>query len=89
MSETEIKKGTIIFLNGVSSAGKTTLALALQEKLREPYFIISQDIFRQMWGRTFWQDSPGNIYNQTMSLMYKTIKLFRCPAKTLSSITSF
>lgn len=44
------KKGIIIFLNGVSSAGKTTLSLALQQKLIQPYFIISQDIFRQMWG---------------------------------------
>lgn len=70
------KKGNIIFLNGVSSAGKTTLSLALQQKLCEPYFIISQDIFRQMWGQKIWEDSPDNMYNQTMSLMYKTVRLF-------------
>lgn len=70
------KQGNVIFLNGVSSSGKTTLSLALQQKLQEPYFIIAQDIFRQMWGNKFWEDSPDNIYNQTMSLMHKTIRLF-------------
>lgn len=38
--------GTIIFLNGTSSAGKTSLAWALQEKLREPYQHIALDQFR-------------------------------------------
>lgn len=32
------KKGKIILLNGVSSAGKTSLAKKLQEVLDEPYF---------------------------------------------------
>lgn len=39
-------RGTIIFLNGTSSAGKTTLAHALQEQLREPYLHIALDQFR-------------------------------------------
>lgn len=76
-------KGKIIFLNGVSSSGKTTLSLALQHKMDNPCFIISQDIFRQMWGEKYWEDSPGNIYNMTMSLMYKTIKLFSDEGKNV------
>lgn len=39
-------EGTIIFLNGTSSSGKTTLALALQEILPEPYLHIALDQFR-------------------------------------------
>ncbi len=39
-------KGKIILLNGSSSAGKTTLALALQEELDEPYHHIALDQFR-------------------------------------------
>jgi chloramphenicol 3-O phosphotransferase len=77
------KTGTVIFLNGVSSSGKTTLSLALQQKLNEPYFIISQDIFRQMWGNKFWEDSPDNMYNQTMSLLYKTVRLFSDQGKNV------
>ena len=38
--------GTIIFLNGTSSSGKTTLAHALQEKLEEAYLHIALDQFR-------------------------------------------
>lgn len=38
--------GNIIFLNGCSSAGKTTLAEALQQRLDVPYQHISLDQFR-------------------------------------------
>ena len=37
---------SIIFLNGTSSSGKTTLALALQQALREPWQHIALDQFR-------------------------------------------
>ena len=39
-------KGKIILLNGSSSSGKTTVALALQEALDEPYHRIALDQFR-------------------------------------------
>ena len=39
-------KGKIIFLNGTSSAGKTTLAHALQERLPEPWLHVALDQFR-------------------------------------------
>ena len=38
--------GTVIFLNGSSSAGKTTLAMALQEILDEPFQYVALDQFR-------------------------------------------
>ena len=38
-------KGKIIFLNGVSSSGKTTLAKTLQDKLSEPFYVLSNDMF--------------------------------------------
>ena len=38
--------GTIIFLSGTSSAGKTTLAYALQERLEEPFQHVALDQFR-------------------------------------------
>ena len=38
--------GRIIFLNGTSSAGKTTLAHSLQEQFTEPYVHIALDQFR-------------------------------------------
>ena len=38
-------KSKIIFLNGTSSAGKSSIAKALQEKLTEPYLHIGIDTF--------------------------------------------
>lgn len=49
----------VILLNGCSSAGKTTLALALQNLLAEPYQHVSLDQFRDgMPGRVRGLNSP-------------------------------
>lgn len=51
--------GKIIFLNGSSSAGKTTLAIMLQQILDEPYQHIALDQFRDgMPGRYRGLNSP-------------------------------
>lgn len=39
------EKGKVIFLNGTSSSGKSTLAKALQVKLLEPFFLMDSDEF--------------------------------------------
>lgn len=44
-----MKTGQIIFLNGASSSGKTTLAKVLQEKLAEPYMYVSVDNFINLY----------------------------------------
>jgi chloramphenicol 3-O phosphotransferase len=41
-------EGRIIFLNGASSSGKSTVAKALQEALEEPYLHLSVDSFFEM-----------------------------------------
>ena len=54
-----MKPGNIIFLNGSSSAGKTTLAIMLQQLLPEPYQHIALDQFRDgMPGRYRGLNSP-------------------------------
>lgn len=54
-----MKPGNIIFLNGSSSAGKTTLAAMLQQLLPEPYQHIALDQFRDgMPGRYRGLNSP-------------------------------
>lgn len=40
--------GQIILLNGASSAGKTTLARALQATLEQPYDLVQLDAFEDM-----------------------------------------
>lgn len=48
MSQQDNSAGRIIFLNGTSSSGKSTIARALQETLEEPYLHVSVDSFLSM-----------------------------------------
>jgi len=74
-----MQKGKIIFLNGVSSAGKTSLAKALQHKLDTPYYWLSEDIFREMTPKKF--DNEDNEENERAWVnsilgMYHTAKMY-------------
>jgi chloramphenicol 3-O phosphotransferase len=52
--------GNIVFLNGTSSSGKTTLSLALQDRLEEPWLHLALDQFRDgMPGRFRGLNSPA------------------------------
>jgi len=55
--------GTVIVLNGASSAGKTSIAKALQTKLGTPYLHVQLDAFRAMEPPGYWdaweQWAPG------------------------------
>lgn len=75
-----MKKGKIIFLNGTSSSGKSTLAKTLQRKLPEPYFCIAMDTFTDIISPWFTGDYNGetseNLERQSLSAMHHTIKLY-------------
>jgi chloramphenicol 3-O-phosphotransferase len=71
-----MKKGTIIYLNGVSSAGKTTLARALQQKLPEPYYWLANDTFCDMSPARLWDADALETEFQALSLLNHTVKLF-------------
>lgn len=69
-----MQKGKIIFLNGVSSSGKTTLAKKLQDLLAAPPYYISNDLFAGMIpGKYF---STAQKVDETFSMMYNIIKTF-------------
>jgi len=46
-----VKQGKIIFLNGASSSGKSTIARILQERLGEPFLHMQLDAFIDMLPR--------------------------------------
>lgn len=71
-----MERGKIIFLNGVSSSGKTTLGWKIQDLAKTHYYLISQDQFCEMWPAPFWYHNPEKEFNHTMSMMYKTIAMF-------------
>jgi len=70
--------GNIIILNGVSSAGKTTLAKTLQNRLSQPYFNMDVDVFARMapsHGK-FYVDNNYSIQWEFASNMFHSVKLF-------------
>jgi chloramphenicol 3-O phosphotransferase len=69
-------KGSIIFLNGPSSAGKTTLTYALQTKLDEIYYRISSDDFMKMVDRQKMHDNFYTRLGEALTAMHHTIKLY-------------
>ena len=74
-----MKKGKIICLNGVSSAGKTSLSKILQERLSEPYYWLSEDVFAEMTPQKISSDESVEneaLWYQTYINMYHTIKLY-------------
>ena len=45
-----MNKGRIIFLNGVTSSGKTSIVDALQEREDVFFYVVANDLFEQMVG---------------------------------------
>ena len=72
----DMSRGTIIFLNGVSSSGKTTLTQALQDRLPDPYYKIDSDTFNHMAPRIHRNADFRAITNKSMSAMHHTVALF-------------
>ncbi|MCL1859615.1 MAG: chloramphenicol phosphotransferase CPT family protein [Oscillospiraceae bacterium] len=71
-----MQKGKIIFLNGVSSSGKTTLAKALQAKLEKPFYLLGNDMFCDMSPEKFWDIDWRETSYRVLTGMYHTIKTF-------------
>jgi chloramphenicol 3-O phosphotransferase len=51
--------GRIIYLNGASSAGKTSIALELQKVLREPHLLLGIDTFIRMFPPRLFGSADG------------------------------
>ncbi|CDX34863.1 Chloramphenicol phosphotransferase family protein [Mesorhizobium plurifarium] len=55
----------IVLLNGVGSAGKSSIAKALQEMTTEPYLHVQMDAFLEMLPETLQENLPGFAYRTT------------------------
>jgi chloramphenicol 3-O phosphotransferase len=74
-----MEKGKIIFLNGVASAGKTTLAKTLQSRLTEPYYWLNVDVFITFSAENPMEHNPMTYFQEgkdPVSLYPHIIKLF-------------
>ena len=63
-----MQKGKIIFLNGVSSSGKTTPAKTLQARLPEPYYWLSVDTFMDMTPEKYMSNDDDEVIKTILSL---------------------
>lgn len=71
-----MNNGIIIYLNGVSSSGKTTLTKALQNKLSEPYYWLANDTFVDMSPDKLLETDWYEAEYQALTMLHNTAKLF-------------
>ena len=70
-----MSKGIVLFLNGVTSTGKTTLAKAIQEKADVNFYAFSNDTFQQMISMKFLQQDYWRYLSEAIIQAYQTAKM--------------
>ena len=71
-----MRKGRIIFLNGVTSSGKTSIVEALQNRDDCYFYVVANDLFEQMVGERFLRENYWVHLSRVIILIYHTAKLF-------------
>ena len=71
-----MQKGRIVFLNGVTSSGKTSIVDALQEREEPFFYVVANDLFEQMVGERFLREDYWKYLSEVIILMYHTARLY-------------
>ncbi|WP_018758327.1 phosphotransferase-like protein [Paenibacillus terrigena] len=71
-----MEKGKIVFLNGVTSSGKTSIVDAIQSKSEAFYYVVANDLFEQMIGDKYLKEDYWKYLSDAIMMMYRTAKLF-------------
>lgn len=71
-----MNKGRIIFLNGVTSSGKTSIVEALQDREDCYFYVVANDLFEQMIGERFLRENYWQHLSRVILLMYHTAQMF-------------
>ena len=69
-------KGKIIFLNGVTSSGKTSIVEALQERRDQFFYVVANDLFQEMVGEQYLEEDYWKYLSEVIIMMYHTAKLY-------------
>ena len=72
----KMQKGRIIFLNGVTSSGKTSIVEALQEREDIFFYVVANDLFEQMVGEKYLREDYWKYLSEVIIMMYHTAKLY-------------
>ena len=70
------EKGRIIFLNGVTSAGKTSIVESLQERDDIFFYVVANDLFQEMVGDKYLRKNYWKYLSEVIVMMYHTAKLY-------------
>lgn len=70
------EKGRIIFLNGVTSAGKTSIVEDLQERDDIFFYVVANDLFQEMVGAKYLRENYWKYLSEVIIMMYHTAKLY-------------
>ena len=69
-------KGRIIFLNGVTSSGKTSIVEALQDRDDVFFYVVANDLFQEMVGEKFLRENYWKHLAEVIIMMYHTASLY-------------
>lgn len=76
-------KGRIIFLNGVTSAGKTSIVEGLQERDDIFFYVVANDLFQEMIGDKYLRENYWKYLSEVIIMMYHTAKLYSDMGKNI------
>lgn len=71
-----MEKGRIIFLNGLTSSGKTSIVEALQEREDIFFYVVANDLFQEMVGEKYLRENYWKTLSEVIIMMYHTAKLY-------------
>ncbi len=71
-----MEKGRIIFLNGVTSSGKTSIVEALQARRDVFFYVVANDLFQEMIGEDYLKEDYWKYLGEVIIMMYHTAKLY-------------
>lgn len=71
-----MEKGRIIFLNGVTSSGKTSIVEALQERDDIFFYVVANDLFQEMVGDKYLRENYWKYLSEVIIMMYHTAGLY-------------
>ena len=71
-----MEKGRIVFLNGVTSSGKTSIVEAIQERDDPFFYVVANDLFQQMVGDRSLRENYWKYLSEVIIMMYHTAKLY-------------
>ena len=71
-----MENGRIIFLNGVTSSGKTSIVDSLQNQEDIFFYVVANDLFQEMVGENYLRKNYWKYLSEVIIMMYHTAKLY-------------